>query len=86
MYIRCTFADSNILWSKIYKSYECSGALVEALTKYDGKFKFESLETNYICRRVNICDIDPWCRRIRGAGELEFECGLDQRGQSQEAK
>jgi hypothetical protein len=48
MYIRCTFADSNILWSKIYKSYECSGALVEALTKYDGKFKFESLETKKI--------------------------------------
>jgi hypothetical protein len=48
MYIRRTFVDYNILWSKIYKSHECSGVLVEALTKYDGKFKFEGLETKKI--------------------------------------
>ena len=54
MHIRRIFVDSNILWSKIYKSHECSGALVEALMKYDGEFKFESLETKGICRTVNI--------------------------------
>jgi hypothetical protein len=64
MYIRRTFVDSNILWSKIYKSHECSGALVEVPTKYDSEFNFESLETRYICRRVNIRGFDPWCMRI----------------------
>jgi hypothetical protein len=54
MYIRRTFVDSNILWSKIYKSHECLGALVEALAKYDGEHKFESIETKNICERVNI--------------------------------
>ena len=54
MYIRCTFADSNILWSKIYKSYECSGALVEALTKYDDEHKLERSKTKKICEGLNI--------------------------------
>jgi hypothetical protein len=38
----------------MYKSHECLGVSVEAPTKYDGEFKFESLETKDICRRVNI--------------------------------
>jgi hypothetical protein len=54
MYIRRTFVDSNILRSKIYKSHECSGALVEAPTKYDDEHKLERSETKNICERVNI--------------------------------
>jgi hypothetical protein len=42
MYVRHVSVDSNILQRKIYKSHECSGAPVEALTKLDSEFKFES--------------------------------------------
>jgi hypothetical protein len=54
MYIRRTFVDSNILWGKIYKSHECSGALVEALPKYDDEHKLERSKMKNICERVNI--------------------------------
>jgi hypothetical protein len=53
MHIRLIFIDSNILRSNIHKSYGCSDALIKALRKYDGEFKFESLETKKLCIRVN---------------------------------
>jgi hypothetical protein len=53
MHIRRIFIDSNILQSNIRKSHGCSDALVKALMKYDGEFKFESLETKKLCMRVN---------------------------------
>ena len=54
MYIGRTFADYNILRSKIYKSHECLGVLVEALTKYDDEHKLERSKTKKICEGLNI--------------------------------
>jgi hypothetical protein len=68
VYIRCVFVDSNILRSEIYKSHECSGALVEAPMKYDSEREIQSVERKRRCRRVNIRGFDLLCMRIRGTG------------------